>query len=349
VAADPDESANRTITVRGTSGVLARGGSPERPLELFVGNAGTAARFIAALVCVGQGSYRLAGTPRMHERPQSALFDALRQLGYRVESSTGRLPATIQGMGPRPGASCSVRIHESSQFASALLLVAPYGKWQVTVEGNDSEESPHVSLTEEIVAVFPSAGGTFNVEPDASSASYFWGAGWLLARQKAARATNIRVTSWTENSSQIDARFPAMLETFPEQISRRGDLGDSIMTAIVLAPFAEAPKTFVDLARLRVQECERVQALHVELKKCGANVLEEGETLRLVPGPLHGAEIETYDDHRMAMCFAMLGLAVPGIRIRNPECVRKTFPNFFQKFSQPPPQGLGVMVQGVLS
>ena len=349
VTADPDESANRTITIRGTGGVLARGGASDRPIELFVGNAGTAARFLAALVCLGQGSYRLAGTPRMHERPQSALFDALGQLGYRVDSSNGMLPATIHGTGPRPGAVCSVRIQDSSQFASALLLVAPRGKWQVTVAGEDAEESPHVQLTAEIVAAFPSGGGTFNVEPDASSASYFWGADWLLGRQRATRATTIRVMNWTEKSSQIDARFPAMMRAFPEQISRRADLGDSIMTAIVLAPFADVPKTFVDLGRLRVQECERVQALHTELKKCGANVAEEGDTLRLVPGPLHGAEIETYDDHRMAMCFAMLGLAVPGIHLRNPECVRKTFPNFFQKFSQPPPQGLGVMVRGALS
>jgi 3-phosphoshikimate 1-carboxyvinyltransferase len=116
-----------------------------------------------------------------------------------------------------------------------------------------------------------------------------------------------------------------------------------------LSPFAGTSKTFVDLARLRVQECERVQALHTELKKCGAAIVEKGDTLEITPGPLRGAEIETYEDHRMAMCFAMLGLVVPGMRIRNPECVRKTFPNFFQKLSQPPPQGLGVTVRGAIS
>ena len=92
-----------------------------------------------------------------------------------------------------------------------------------------------------------------------------------------------------------------------------------------------------------------MQALHTELKKCGAVIVEKGDTLEIAPGPLHGAEIETYDDHRMAMCFAMLGLVVPGMQIRNPECVRKTFPNFFQKLSLPPPQGLGVTVRGALS
>ena len=148
-----------------------------------------------------------------------------------------------------------------------------------------------------------------------------------------------------DNSSQIDARFPRLMEIFPNSISRNRDLGDSIMTAIVLAPFADQPKTFTDLGRLRLQESERVQALYTELKKCGAVIVEEGDSLRLEPGPLHGAEIETYGDHRMAMCFGVLGLVVPGIRITNPEVVRKTFPDFFQKLSQSPPRGLGAQVQ----
>jgi 3-phosphoshikimate 1-carboxyvinyltransferase len=346
---DPAESGNRTIVVQGKKGVIAPGGSREQPLELFVGNAGTAARFLAALVCLGEGSYRLTGTQRMHERPQAALFDALRQLGYVVESETDTLPTIIHGGGPRPGAACRVRIDASSQFASALLLGATRGKWQVTVEGENAEESPYVQLTSEIIAAFPSEGGTFDIEPDASSASYFWGADWLLKRHPSTRSSEIRIANWRERSSQVDARFPGIIQSFPPRISRLHDLGDSIMNAIVLAPFAEGPRTFVDLGRLRVQECERVWALHMELKKCGAKITEEGDTLSLVPGPLHGAEIETYDDHRMAMCFAMLGLAIPGIRIRNPECVKKTFPNFFQKISQPPPQGLGATVGAALS
>jgi 3-phosphoshikimate 1-carboxyvinyltransferase len=349
VAEDLLESANRTLTVHGTDGIIAPGGPPERPLELFVGNAGTAARFIAALVCLGRGNYRLTGTARMHERPQAALFDALRQLGYSVESDDGRLPAVVRGSGPHPGATCRVRIDESSQFASALLLAGGQGAWNLIIEGASAEEVPYIHLTEEIIRVFPSAGGTFDVEPDASSASYFCGADWLLRRQATTRPSDIRVANFIEASFQVDARFPRMLRTYPATISRQHDLGDSIMTAIVLAPFADSPKTFVDLGRLRVQECERVQALHTELKKCGANIVEEGDTLRITPHALHGAEIETYDDHRMAMCFALVGLVVPGIRIRNPECVRKTFPNFFQKLSQLPPNGLGATVRGVLS
>jgi len=122
------------------------------------------------------------------------------------------------------------------------------------------------------------------------------------------------------------------------------DLGDSIMTAIVIAPLIKQKTMFTDLGRLRVQETERVIALRTELTKCGAKVIEEGDTLTVYPSQLHGAEIETYNDHRMAMCFAVLGLKVPGIKLRNPSCVKKTFPNFFQKLATPPPHGLGATI-----
>jgi len=142
----------------------------------------------------------------------------------------------------------------------------------------------------------------------------------------------------------VDAAFPRFLP-LPASVSRRTDLGDSIMTAIVLAPFSDKAVRFTDLGRLRVQECERVAALGTELAKCGAKTLEEGDTLTVFPSRLHGAEIETYDDHRMAMCFAILGLKVPGISLKNASCVKKTFPDFFQKLAAPPPGGLGVRIQ----
>ncbi len=128
------------------------------------------------------------------------------------------------------------------------------------------------------------------------------------------------------------------------EISRSHDLGDSIMMAIVLRPLESESFRFTDLGRLRVQETERVVALRTELTKCGAKVIEEGDTLTVYPSQLHGAEIETYNDHRMAMCFAILGLKVPGIKIKNPACVKKTFPNFFQKLAAAPPAGLGATI-----
>lgn len=336
VAQDPQEPANRTMRVRGQGGRIPRAGTAELPLELHVGNAGTAARFLAAMVCLGEGVFRLSGVPRMHERPQAALIGALRGLGYRIDSTNGCLPAVIHGGGRRPGR-VGVSVEESSQFASALLLSARHGGWEVEVDGANPEELPYVEMTRRLVEAFPAGGGAFPIEPDASSGSYFWAAGQLLG-------TEVSVRAWPNSGWQIDAEFPRRLP-LPAVLSRERDLGDSIMTAIVLGAFAGHEVRFTELGRLRVQECERVQALRTELSKCGARIVESGDTLIVQPGPLHGAEIETYRDHRMAMCFATLGLKVPGIRLRNPACVKKTFPNFFAKLAAPPPHGLGASVR----
>jgi len=435
VQPDPAESCNRTITVDGLGGRLPRAGTAERPLELFVGNAGTAARFLAAMVCLGDGVYRLSGVPRMHERPQAALFAALRELGYRVESEQGndKLPALIFGSSRREEAPsemrsaecgvrnesqslltsaatpkrCSVSVAESSQFASALLLAGGVSGWQVEITGANEDELPYVDMTRELVKVFPAKGGEFQIEPDASSGSYFWAMatfereqsnepssaeGWKQY-ERGSFSLTLNVKNWPWSGWQIDAAFVRFLPSLvglrilpPEKevelhalmekrygpewrahvnalnqkpgeparpemeiISRQTDLGDSIMTAIALAPLAPLPFKFTDLGRLRVQECERVVALRTELTKCGAKVIEEGNTLTVFPSALHGAEIETYDDHRMAMCFAVLGLKVPGIKLKHPACVKKTFPNFFQKLATPPPHGLGAEIRDAVT
>ena len=406
VQPDPAESANRTITVDGLGGRLPRAGTAAQPLELFVGNAGTAARFLAAMVCLGDGVYRLSGVPRMHERPQAALFAALRELGYRVESERAddKLPARIFGEIKNQKSkikNCRVSFTESSQFASALLLAGGVGGWQVEITGANEDETPYVDMTRELVKVFPAKGGDFQIEPDASSGSYFWAAGLVLSLVPhcldgrfaigLGTGTTVTVADWPNAAWQIDARFPEHIpllaahhsQTSDEMIaavkeaaelygkgwrervereqhewqeqhdaqngvkaiSRIGDLGDSIMTAIVTASLGSERIRFTDLGRLRVQECERVVALRTELTKCGAKVIEEGDTLTVFPSALHGAEIETYDDHRMAMCFAVLGLKVRGIKIKNPACVKKTFPNFFQKLATPPPHGLGAEIR----
>jgi len=338
VEADRQEACNRTITVYGKGGQVPPGGTKDRPLELFVGNAGTAARFLTALVCLGKGFHRLHGVPRMHERPQAALFHALRELGYQVDSPNNKLPALIFGGGPR-AAKCRVSIDESSQFASALLLSADAAGWQVEVSGDNAEESPYVVMTRRLIAAFPRRGGRFQIEPDASSASYFLAADFLLSSGGTMMSFRVApATDW-----QTDASFLRFLP-LPASLSRQTDLGDSIMTAVVLAPFAPHEVRFTELGRLRVQECERVAALRTQLTKCGAKVIEEGDTLTVFPSRLQGSEIETYNDHRMAMCFAILGLKVPGIRLKNPSCVKKTFPNFFQKLAAQPPAGLGARI-----
>jgi 3-phosphoshikimate 1-carboxyvinyltransferase len=364
---DPEEFCNRTITVKGLGGKIPNAGTIEKPLELLVGNAGTAARFLSAFVCLGNGVYRLSGVARMHERPQAALFSALRELGYRVESENGndKLPVIISPkskvQSPKSERVCKVSIEESSQFASALLLCAKVGNWKVEVVGENAEESPYVAMTLKLIEAFPKNGGEFQIEPDASSASYFLGAAWLLDKQNNSKIDVYNppktFESWRQwqlwQNWQQDAKFSSFVPLKQNMrfiISRATDLADSIMTAIVLAPFNQGVAQivkFTDLGRLRVQECERVVALRTELKKCGTQIVEEDDTLIVWPEhnkPLHGAEIETYNDHRMAMCFAILGLKVPGIKIKNPACVKKTFPNFFQKLAAPPPHGLGATI-----
>lgn len=344
IASDPHEPCNRTITVQGCGGRIPNGGTREHPLELFVGNSGTSARFLSAFVCLGDGFYRLHGIERMHSRPQAPLFSALRALGYAVEGQT--LPAVIQGRGPREGM-CSVNVSESSQFASALLLSAQRGKWQVNMTGDDADEMPYVAMTRKLMEVFPSDGGQFQIEPDASGASYFCAADWVLRSAVGTENSHVEVADYPQSDWQIDAAFPRFLP-LPPVVSRKTDLADGIMTAIVISVLGKTPVQFTDLERLRVQECERVQALKTELAKCGAHVIEKGETLRVTPGPVHGAEIETYNDHRVAMCFAILGLKIPGIRIKNPSCVKKTFPDFFQKLSALPAKGgLGAGIFGM--
>lgn len=332
VADDPAEPANRTLKVQGAGGKIPNAGTPEQPLELFVENAGTAARFLPPMLCLGHGSYRVSGIERMHQRPQAALVAALRQLGYRIDTPNDRLPAVVHGTGPRPGAVCSVSVEESSQFASALLLSAGIGGWQVSVTGANEDELPYVDMTRRLVKDFPWNGGTYDIEADASGASYFWGADWLL-REHGSRVTVVPTPS---SGMQADQKFLDLIAqgTWRPAYSRQTDLADSIMTAIVLAPFAPKTTRFTELGRLRVQECERVKALRTELSKCGARAEESGDTLTIHPGPLHGAEIETYNDHRVAMCFGMLGLRVPGMRLIKPACVRKTFPNFFAKLAE---------------
>ncbi|EOD35507.1 EPSP synthase, partial [Emiliania huxleyi CCMP1516] len=365
VAADPLNAANRRITVHGCGGVVPPGGTEEAPTELFVANAGTAARFLTAMVCLGSGVYRLSGVPRMHERPQAELVRALRALGYRVDTPNERLPALVHGGGPRPGP-VLVSVSDSSQFASALLLSSARGGWVVsTPEGSNPDELPYVEMTRRLVETFPHGGGDFQVEPDASSASYFHAANALFPDHLPVRVLACQPpkreggTGW-----QIDAEFPRLAPTAAAEGDNGGGDGDGgaaadpakraklaprVMTAIAIAPLASQPHAFASLGVLRKQECERVAALRDELRKCKASVEEEvaTDTLSIAPtaaASLGDATVATYHDHRMAMCFATLALKVRGIKIEGPRCVRKTVPSFFQILAASPPSGLGVEV-----
>ncbi len=310
VEVDRGEEANRTIEVEGRGGEI-----PATQAELFVGNAGTAARFLTAFVCAGKGAYRIYGDERMHQRPMGDLFRALGIAGEH-------LPVTIRANGLAPQR-LRVSGAESSQFASALLLVGH----QV-----DTEEHAYVTMTRRMVTEFRPE---YVIEPDLSSASYFVAAEWLCGGK-------VEVSRWPKSSLQVDGKFPEFLPELRRpgaglRVSRLRDLGDSVMTLVICAVFGEQPLELVEAGRLREQECDRLHALATELQKVGAKVEEKPTSLVVYPAPsgqLHGAEIETYNDHRMAMCFAVLGLKVPGIRLKNPGCVSKTFPNFFEKLEQ---------------
>ncbi len=223
-------------------------------------------------------------------------------------------------------------------------------------------------MTRKMQNDFQQLGNIFPIDADTSSGSYFFAAQWL------SDTTSLfppRIKNWPINDWQVDRNFPFIAEDLRggrNVVSRQDDLGDSIMTIAVIAPFVRHVVSLTDLGKLRIQECERVMALQKELTKCGVKIIDHGavritedgnirvtqdgvsreteglDTLEIFPSQLHGAEIETYNDHRMAMCFAILGLKVPGIKIKNPACVKKTFPNFFQKLAAPPPQGLGATI-----
>ena len=341
---DPTEECNRTITVVGRGGKI-----PAKKAELYVGNAGTAARFLTALVCLGEGEYRIYGNERMHERPMKELFDALRSLGAEIETENDRLPATILAKGLR-GGKVSVSAARSSQFASALVLISRYtkdGELEVTMQTDrqaDRDEINYFVMSHEMVLTW-SGSEQFDIEPDFSAASYFWAAEHILGGQikiekdHPSQQIDSHFRRYLQNPLTIEelATIPRERRETPREVSREFQLGDSIMTLAICALFDWQPLSIVGATGMRLQETDRIKAMVTELQRVGAKA-EEHENGFTVwpaePGQLHGADIETYNDHRMAMCFAVLGLKVPGIRIKNPGCVSKTFPNFFEKLEQ---------------
>jgi 3-phosphoshikimate 1-carboxyvinyltransferase len=334
---DPAEECNRTITVVGRGGRI-----PAKKAELYVGNAGTAARFLTALVCLGHGEYVIRGNERMHERPMRELFQALRQWGVDIEAEDDRLPAVVRVTRLQP-APIAISTDDSTQFASAMILIERAAGAQGCVSLKDvPDEYGYISMTNRLLETF---NPDFRIEPDLSSASYFLAAAHLCGG-------NIEIADWPGDSLQIDREFPDFLRSASQanpsqmktltneslyEVSRLSHLGDSAMTLAVCAPFLPAGLRLTDAANMRLQETDRIKALVTELERVGAKAEEQADGLTVWPadaGQLHGADIETYDDHRMAMGFAVLGLKVPGIRIKNPSCVRKTFPNFFEKLEQ---------------
>ncbi len=345
------------------------GAFPVKAAELFLGNAGTAFRPLTAVLALCGGTYRLSGTPRMHERPIGDLVAALRALGgeLRYLGRDGFPPLEIRSARPRLADTAAVRGDVSSQFLSAALMALPLAEQRVAVTvAGELVSKPYVALTLDLMERFgvkmerqgwarfgvpPGARyrspGRLHVEGDASSASYFLAAG-------AIGGGPVRVEGVGAASTQGDVRFVEVLRSMGAQVGLgdhwievRGapplraldaDLNhipDAAMTAAVLALFADGPSTIRNVANWRVKETDRLAAMATELRKVGATVEEGADRLRIVPpAQLQPATIDTYDDHRMAMCFSLVALGGVAVRINDPQCVRKTFPDYFREFAR---------------
>jgi 3-phosphoshikimate 1-carboxyvinyltransferase len=337
--------------------VLGTGGRLEGDTLIDAGASGTTARFLTAVATLADGPVTIDGTARMRERPIGDLTDALRLLGASVRSPTGCPPVTVQG--PLAPGRTLVAGSTSSQFLSALLLVAPTlgGPVEIEVVG-ELVSRPYVSVTLEVMAAFGASieeiprgyrvaptgyrKAHFEIEADASAAVY-------PAVAVAIAGGRVTITGIPSESTQADLAVLRVLEQMGCRITRErravvierqpGDLvaidvdlsgsPDGALAVAVACLFADGPSRIRGLGTLRVKESDRLEALRTELTKLGGEVEVDHDTLVIRPGPPRPAEIETYDDHRMAMSFALAGLRIEGVRIRDPACVAKTWPGFF--------------------
>ncbi len=347
--------------------VAGRGGEiPAKQADLFVGLAGTAARFISALVALGNGEYRLDGVPRMRERPMGDLLTVLQMGGATInfEGNSGFMPYTVYSR-QFAGGNFRVKANQTSQQLSALLMIAPYAQQDtiIEVEGTLVSQS-YIKMTCRLMADFGveviqigdnqfqiKAGQRYQarhytVEPDASNASYFFAAA-------AVTGGRVRVKHLTKQSCQGDILWLNVLEqmgcqikdgddytevTGPKQLQGididMNDISDLVQTLGAIAPFASSPITIRNVEHIRYKETDRIKAVVTELRRLGVEVEEFADRLKIQPGPITPAAIETYHDHRMAMAFAVTGLKVPGIVIKDPGCTAKTFPDYFTRFFQ---------------
>lgn len=332
--------------------------------ELFLGNAGTAMRPLCAALCLGHGEYRLTGEPRMEERPIGALVDALRQAGGQINylKREGYPPLQIVANG-LTGGRVTIDGSISSQFLTAMLMASPLAQAATTivVEG-ELVSKPYIDITLHTMAQFGvvvenqgyqqfliqggqsyQTPGHFLVEGDASSASYFMAAA-------AIKGGNVKVTGIGKGSIQGDVRFADVLAAMGAVVEWGEDyiivgkgrlhgidmdmnhIPDAAMTIATTALFAEGKTAIRNIYNWRVKETDRLHAMATELRKVGATVVEGKDFIEITPpAHLHHAAIDTYNDHRMAMCFSLLALGPAGITINDPKCTAKTFPDYFEK------------------
>ena len=355
--------ADDVITVTGAGGPAS---VSEADLDLRL--SGTSIRFLTASLALGHGRYRLDGNERMRERPIEPLLSALKQLGANAWSETGSgCPPVIVEAAGLPGGVAEVGGDVSSQYLSALLMAAPYAESQVVLEvAGELQSKPFVDMTLDLMAEFgvsvaragyqsftiepgSYSGITHRVEGDAMAAGYFWAAAAITGG-------SVRICNLGSRTRQGDARLASVLETMGCSVTwdadmmrldgpRLGrlhggefdlnDMPDQAQTLAVVALFADGPVHISNVANLRVKETDRLSAMATELKRLGAKVHEGDDYLTVWPlaqPPQQSVELETYSDHRMAMALAVAGARLDNVVIKDPACVGKTYPGFFNDF-----------------
>jgi 3-phosphoshikimate 1-carboxyvinyltransferase len=357
IAVDHDPG-QAVIAVQGCGGRI-----PAQAGSLHVANSGTSLRFLTAMLAAGEGTFHVDGSTRMRQRPIADLLAALRTLGAQATSDlgTGCPPVTIQAHG-LDGGYAFVKGDVSSQFLSGLLMVLPYAREPTTVEVQGALVSPpYVAMTVSVMEAFgvtirnrkfrrfdiqPARyrGRDYAIEPDASAASYFFALAAIMGG-------SITVEGLGTSSIQGDMAFVDVLEYMgctvirePARTTVAGGrlravdvdmnaMSDTVMTLAVVALFAHGISRIRNVAHIRHKESDRIAAVAAELRKLGGRVEEQPDGLLIDPPPpdrLCGTRIATYDDHRMAMAFAMAGLRIPGVTILQPGCVAKTYPGFWE-------------------
>jgi 3-phosphoshikimate 1-carboxyvinyltransferase len=354
------DETSRTFTVAGGGGRV-----PAARASVYVGNSGTTARFLAPMMALGRGTYELDGDEAMRARPIQPLLDAMAALGGRAKSlrDNGCLPIRIEGSGFE-GGRARMPGAISSQFFSALLMVGPRLRRGVVLEvEGELVSKPYLEVTAQAMKAFGATlkheafrrfevavGGyeatSYEVEPDASAASYFFAAA-AVTRGK------VVVKGLGSSSLQGDLQFVRLLEkmgcrvrqtatetevTGPPKLSGieadMAGLSDTAQTMAAIAPFANAPTRITGIGFIRKKETNRIAAVVTELTRLGIRAEEENDGFVVYPGTPRPGRVETYADHRMAMSFSILGLAAHGIDILNPACVSKTFPEYFTELEK---------------
>jgi 3-phosphoshikimate 1-carboxyvinyltransferase len=339
--------------------VGGHGSFPNRSAQLYCGNSGTTIRFLAAALAAVGGHYQLDGNPRMRQRPIADLLEALNQLGSPAKSILGTdcPPIEIASSG-WSGGEVRVRGDKSSQFLSGLLLAAPLARSTIKVQADGPLVSlPYVEMTCQVmqrfgVQVEPHPGPafiiqpqtyqatTYSIEPDASAASYFFAAAAICGGKVTIPGLGTDSLQGDTQFVQLLARMGCKVESTLSSTTVTGpavrgidcvmtDISDTVQSLAAVALFVSGPTTIRGVPHIRHKESDRISDLARELRRAGAGVNEFPDGLQIYPGLLQPTDFQTYDDHRMAMSLALIGLKQPGVRITQPECVAKTYPHYF--------------------